>query len=229
MPATLWPYTCIVKLSRKNMDENVIAAMARWPDVPDVYGWLSLTERGEWRLHPQGDALAPLDAAGNGLSPGEAISSPPILAFIGRNYAADKAGQWYFQNGPQRVYVRLDAAPYIVHTTREDRGGPRLRTHTGLPVNELRGWWLDDDGRLYAQTEHGPALVAGRDLESVLASLRTLDGKPVLERLEAQHWTGGDAFQVEWTDAQDPPAALHFCPASAIPDTLGFVSRPRAA
>src|SRR3546814_2757674 len=22
------------------MDENVIAAMARWPDVPDVFGWL---------------------------------------------------------------------------------------------------------------------------------------------------------------------------------------------
>src|SRR3546814_7173665 len=29
------------------MDENVIAAMARWPDVPDVFGWLSLTERGQ--------------------------------------------------------------------------------------------------------------------------------------------------------------------------------------
>lgn len=210
------------------MDENVIAAMARWPDVPDVYGWLSLTERGEWRLHPQGDALVPL-GAGNGLSPGEAISSPPILAFIGRNYAADNAGQWYFQNGPQRVYVRLDAAPYILHTTREGTGEPRLRTHTGLPVKELRGWWLDDDGKLYAQTEHGPALVAGRDLESVLASLRTPDGTAVLERLEAQHWAGGDTLQVKWIDAHGPPAALRFCPAGAIPDTLGFVSRPHAA
>ncbi|MFW7340219.1 DUF2946 family protein [Pollutimonas sp. H1-120] len=211
------------------MDENVIAAMARWPDVPDVFGWLSLTERGEWRLHPQGDALVPLDAAGNGLRPGEVISSPPILAFIGRNYAADEAGQWYFQNGPQRVYVRLDAAPYILHTTQEGAGGPRLRTHNGLTVDEPRGWWLDDDGKLYAQTEHGPALIAGRDLEPVLASLFTPDGKAMLERLEAQGGAGGEALLVKWIDAHGPPVELRFCPAEAIPDILGFVPRPRAA
>src|SRR3546814_9129311 len=99
------------------MDENVIAAMALWPDVPDVFGWLSLTERGHGRLHPQGDALLPVGVAGNGCSPGQAITSPPILHFIDRNYAADTHGRWYFQNGPQRVYVRLDAAPYILHTS----------------------------------------------------------------------------------------------------------------
>jgi len=40
------------------MDSDVLAAMARWPDVPDAYGWLSLDARGRWRLHPAGDALA---------------------------------------------------------------------------------------------------------------------------------------------------------------------------
>src|SRR3546814_16941226 len=87
------------------MDEQVSAAMARWPDVPDVYGWLSLSERGEWRLHPQGDALLPQHCApGACCSPGEAISSTTILQFMNRNYAVDDAGQWYFQNGQQRVY-----------------------------------------------------------------------------------------------------------------------------
>jgi hypothetical protein len=28
------------------MDEMVKRGMARWPDVPDVYGWLSLDRRG---------------------------------------------------------------------------------------------------------------------------------------------------------------------------------------
>src|SRR3546814_10640581 len=65
--------------NHNTMDEQVIAAMARWPDVPDVYGWLSLSERGEWRLHPQGDALRPQHCApGACCSPGEAISSTPI-------------------------------------------------------------------------------------------------------------------------------------------------------
>ena len=38
------------------MDQSVLDAVKRWPDVPAVYGWLSLTARGEWKLHPLGDA-----------------------------------------------------------------------------------------------------------------------------------------------------------------------------
>ncbi|XOT98625.1 DUF2946 family protein, partial [Alcaligenes pakistanensis] len=34
--------------------------------------------------------------------------------FFNRNYQADEKGRWFIQNGPQRVYVRLDAAPLIV-------------------------------------------------------------------------------------------------------------------
>ena len=32
------------------MDERVLRSMAKWPDVPDVYGWLSLDRRGNWLL-----------------------------------------------------------------------------------------------------------------------------------------------------------------------------------
>jgi len=149
------------------MDEQVIASMARWPDVPAVYGWLSLSEYGQWRLHPQGDALKMPE------SPGEEISSPQILAFMNRNYGVDESGQWFFQNGPQRVYVRLDAAPYIAHTTTDIQSSRlKLRTHTGLDVRHLSGLFLTPGGRLYAQTEHGAAMIAGRDLPSVLDALR---------------------------------------------------------
>jgi len=90
------------------MDQSVLDAVKRWPNVPAVYGWLSLSARGEWKLHPLGDAQLG--------GPGEGISNIQILGFINRNYADQPDGAWFFQNGPQRVYVRLDAAPLIVIT-----------------------------------------------------------------------------------------------------------------
>ena len=145
------------------MDPQVIASMARWPDVPAVHGWLSLTEAGQWRLHPLGNALEHLTA------PGEPITSPQITAFIDRNYAADSDGQWYFQNGPQRVYVRLDAAPFVLHLASDPAStATKLRTHTGLDVGSVTACYVDENGRLYLDTDRGAALLAGRDLPALL-------------------------------------------------------------
>ncbi|GAB2911781.1 DUF2946 family protein [Paralcaligenes ginsengisoli] len=217
------------------MDTNVIAAMARWPDVPDVFGWLSLSERGAWRLHPRGDALQDATDAG------EAISSPQILQFIGRNYAGDEQGRWFFQNGPQRVFVRLDAAPYILQTL---GAPPALQTHNGLSLAAIRAWWLDDSGRLYAQTEYGPGLVAGRDLSTVLDALRTADNRPLAEILEqsnraqtitVQPWplpaaeAKIAAISADCGVAGEYPIALNFCAAQDIPGQLGFQRYPAPA
>src|SRR5690606_16424512 len=187
------------------------------PDVPDVYGWLSLSERGEWRLHPQGDALLPQHCIPEAHSPGEAITNTTILQFMDRNYAVDSRGQWYFQNGPQRVYVRLDAAPYIFHT-RNENTEHCLRSHTGHDTASISGWWLTDDGKLYAQTNIGPGLVAGRDLPALLADLLLADGTPLLGALEHEL---DDPQQVQW-GGHGRAASLNFCPASRIEDRLGF-------
>ena len=32
------------------MDEIVIRGMLKWPNVPSVYGWLSLDRRGSWTI-----------------------------------------------------------------------------------------------------------------------------------------------------------------------------------
>jgi len=212
------------------MDKTVLDAMARWPDVPAVYGWLSLSERGLWRLHPAGDALARPD------SQGEEISSPPILQFIGRNYADDGQGQWFFQNGPQRVYVRLDAAPFILHTTVGPDGGLALRTHNDLAAGQTALWLLADDGRLYARTEQGPGLVQGRDLESVLNQLQTSDGTPVLELLAGDDLPSGDiavsSLLASGNGAESAkagtPAVLRRCGAADVDALLGFVRMPCA-
>lgn len=155
------------------MDDSVLAAIARWPDVPAAYGWLSLTARGEWRLHPLGDA------ADGG--PGVGISNTQILGFIGRNYVREVDGSYYFQNGPQRVYVRLDAAPFVIHTV------PALGSfcsHNSLVVNQFNEWVLDETGQLYAHTDIGPVRIDDRDLLAVAEQLNTSAGVPLLTALD---------------------------------------------
>lgn len=193
------------------MDKSVIAAMARWPDVPHVYGWLSLNRLGQWRIHPQGDAISHPD------SPGSAISSPQILQFINHNYSHDRHGQWYFQNGPQRVYVRLDAAPYIFHTLgiQHDDGAPELSTHTQQQVSQVLGWWLDNEGKLYAQTDLGPGLMSGRDLEAVLQSLSTTLGISVLDALQQD---------TDFTLLNGTPFTLDS--KNNLPEAMGYVCLP---
>jgi len=211
------------------LDPDVLAAMRRWPNVPAVHGWLSLDARGRWQLHE--DGLAHEGGAG------AAISNPRILAFIGRNYMHDGRGGWYFQNGPQRVYVRLDAAPHVLRLAGD---GQSLETHTGLVVREPRAWWLDDAGNLYAATEHGPGRVLDRDLAAVAARLRTGDGRPLLDALEdpaaGASWPAtGDmdrdpppksVLSVRYGEA-GPAAPLRRCAAADIARLLEFDPDPR--
>jgi hypothetical protein len=231
------------------MDDTVLAAMARWPHVPDVFGWLSLSARGQWRLHPAGDAM-PAHASAPGARAawpdGEAIGSPAIAGFIDRNYGHDAAGRWFFQNGPQRVFVRLDAAPYILRTT---GSGTALRTHNGLDIRQVASWVLDDLGRLFATTDIGPGMVAGRDLPGLAEALRTTRGETLADALARDASVTGNSdtpqavqsldilpVDVSRTDAapdgaRAPDAArtapLRFSTAGGIAATLGFVRFPR--
>lgn len=148
------------------MDDSVIDAIRRWPNVPAVFGWLSLTARGQWRLHPDG-------TASQGTA-GESISNMQILSFINRNYVHDGKGRWLFQNGPQRVYVRLDAAPWIAFA--DDSQG-ELTTHTGLPIKTVTKLSLDDQGHLYLDTEHGPCMLVDRDLSRFVQDFKTEQGQ----------------------------------------------------
>ncbi|RYH19529.1 MAG: DUF2946 family protein, partial [Alcaligenaceae bacterium] len=102
------------------MDQNVLDAQIRWPNVPAAFGWLSLDPRGQWRLHEGG-------GSGEG-GPGDPIANQQITGFMNRNYTHDDQGRWFFQNGPQRVYVRLDAAALILHYDAQDAS---FVAHTG--------------------------------------------------------------------------------------------------
>lgn len=88
------------------MDEQVLRALIKWPDVPHCFGWLALDRRGQWRMRDE-------FAQQNKLA-GSVIQHTALNEFIARNYACDTTGRYFFQNGPQRVFITLDATPWIV-------------------------------------------------------------------------------------------------------------------
>ena len=136
------------------MDHSAIRAMARWPNVPAVYGWLSLDRRGRWCLR------------------GEPVVHRGVIQCIDRNYDCTDDGQWFFQNGPQRVFVDLDYTPWIYILD----GAWNLIDHTGNPMGKLHEAWLDEEGNLLLLSERGIGLLCDRDLGPISDSFRSADG-----------------------------------------------------
>jgi hypothetical protein len=185
------------------MDDQVRRAMKRWPSVPAVHGWLRLGRRGTWFLVDRG---APgFDPARDG--GGSPITSPPILAFIARNYEADDRGAWYFQNGPQRVFVELELAPLILRVT--GSGDERaLVAHTGRPVAAIEDAAFDDAGNLLLATDLGPGVVDDRDLVRLVAADPD-SGAIALPRY---------GLAIEWNDV----SARQALPVAAIAERFGY-------
>ena len=154
------------------MDDIVKAAMAKWPQVPNCHGWLALDRRGDWYMRDdRTQAAGPFPQV-----KGSRILHDKLLAFIHRNYAADEAGAWYFQNGPQRVYVTLEAAPFVGRVEPAD-GGWRVTAHTGQAAT-LRSVWLDEAGRLFLDTDIGFGLVHTLDMGLAAQAVEQGDWQP---------------------------------------------------
>jgi len=145
------------------MDDIVKAALKKWPSVPHCYGWLALDARGDWYMRDERIQHA-------GPFPqvkGSRINHDKLKAFVERNYEADEAGRWFFQNGPQRVYVQLEAAPWVWRLQWPDGAptgsAPSVTSHTGRAA-VVRSSWLDDEGRLYLDTDLGFGIVHSQDM-----------------------------------------------------------------
>jgi hypothetical protein len=141
------------------MDDLVKAALAKWPNVPHCHGWLALDARGQWYMRDERtQAAGPFPRV-----KGSRIGHDKLLGFIHRNYGRDDAGAWFFQNGPQRVYVQLEAAPYVWRVRRHD-GGFEVSAHTGPQTQPLSAW-LDEQGRLFLDTPLGFGIVHTLDMD----------------------------------------------------------------
>jgi len=154
------------------MDEIVKQALKKWPNVPHCYDWLALDARGDWYMRDERIQRA-------GPFPqvkGSRIQHEKLREFIERNYLHDEAGCWFFQNGPQRVYVELEAAPWIWRLAPDAAAAPGVTSHTGLAA-QPEDAWLDEHGRLYLSTERGLGIV------------HTLDMELAADAVEAGLWT----------------------------------------
>ena len=140
------------------MDAIVEAALKKWPKVPACYGWLALDARGDWYMRDDRvQAAGPFPAV-----KGSRILHDKLREFIQRNYAADDAGCWFFQNGPQRVYVELEAAPWVWRLHGQG-GAVSVVAHTGAAA-QVESIWLDEHGRLFLATDLGFGIVHTLDM-----------------------------------------------------------------
>lgn len=141
------------------MDDIVRQAMAKWPHVPDCYGWLGLDSRGQW--HMRDDRVQALGSFQSGVpgAKGSVLRHDKLIDFIHRNYEADAQGRWYFQNGPQRVFVELECTPIIWRIGQDGQ----VSAHTGH-ASPVQACLMDEAGRLYLHTPRGLGLVHTQDV-----------------------------------------------------------------
>ena len=153
------------------MDDLVRQAMAKWPHVPDCYGWLGLDSRGQWLMRD--DRVQVLGTFQSGVpgAKGSVLRHDKLIEFIHRNYEADAQGRWYFQNGPQRVFVELESTPLIWRVAADGA----VQAHTGRHAQVLDAL-VDEEGYLYLNTTLGLGLV------------HTLDVPVAAELIEQGHW-----------------------------------------
>ena len=193
------------------MDDIVIRAMAKWPDVPNVFGWLRLDRRGNWLIKS------------------DRIANSGVIAFIGRNYGQDERGRWFFQNGPQRVFVSLEYTPFVVTTAPDASKG--LQTHTGTSIEKISGAWVDESGALLIRWGSDLGVLNDRDLASVAGFFADLHGKPIDDDMMARafdpetrrHATG---LYFAYAGSRIPIGRIR---TSEVPLKFGFDPDPRPA
>ena len=175
-------------------------AMARWPDVPAVFGWLRLDRRARWFVRD-----------------GE-VRHPGALAFLNAHYGADEDGRWFVQNGPQRAFVALDLAPWVLQLAADGS----LHTHTGRRVQAPRSLVSTDGGDLCLEFELGLGSVVDRDLTAFLALLAPCEPGQTLDALLSGETQGRVRFGAD--------TLLVTCLAQAeLPQRFGFVIEPAGA
>ena len=141
------------------MDDIVKAALAKWPNVPDCYGWLGLDARGHWYMRDDRAQASGAFASGRPGAKGSMLRHEKLIEFIARNYEADGQGRWYFQNGPQRVFVELEATPLIWRLDEQFNA----TAQTG-ELARIQRCVLDEHGRVYLDSDIGFGLVHSNDV-----------------------------------------------------------------
>jgi len=174
-------------------------SLAKWPDVPAVYGWLALDARGNWLLrNPASEAF-------------ERIRNAALREFIARNYERDPRGCWYFQNGPQRVYVRLAYTPLVYRL-----GNDTLIDHCGRHAGAPQGAWLDERGGILLLGRAGVGVLEDRDLAEASECLVDERGVPADRLARARYF--------DFAGTRTPLGTMA---SGEVPTRFGFTPEPQ--
>jgi hypothetical protein len=194
------------------MDDIVKQAMAKWPNVPHCYDWLALDARGNWRMRDE--------AAQRAGAPGDKLTNPALVGFINRNYQQDERGCWYFQNGPQRVFVMLEATPFIART--DPRQGFVL--HTGQVLASVERVYMTEAGSVVLQSGDVVAQVDDRDVAQLLGQME-LDGETVPDEALVDWLENGAGMMTLLQSGQRLPVTR--IDSTAMPAQFGYMQQPR--
>ena len=123
------------------MDEIVRQAMQKWPNVPHCYGWLGLDARGDWYMRDDRVQSLGRFASGSPGAKGARLAHDKLIAFIGRNYAADARVLSTFKTdrsaSMSSLRLHLGSIAYI-------RKGPYIHILASLSIARVltdeRGW-----------------------------------------------------------------------------------------
>jgi hypothetical protein len=203
------------------MDEIVLRSMMKWPNVPSVYGWLRLDRRGRWLIRMPDHGGTESTPAPDAEHRFERIVNTAMIGFIGRNYSHDEQGRYFFQNGPQRVYVALEYTPWIYCL---DGDGRQLVTHTGAAAGAPREAYVDEQGGLVLLCEPGVGAVLDRDLAALADGFSDPAGQALdVEALIDQTRTG-QRVRARIAGAEVTVGAIN---AQELAARFGYVPRPR--
>lgn len=183
-------------------------AMAKWPNVPAVFGWLRLDRRGHWWIRD------------------ERVTNSGIAAFIGRNYQADNQGRYFFQNGPQQVFVELELTPWIFRLAGPSDAPATFCDYAGNPVVP-DGAGIDEQGVLYLMCNGRIGAIDERDLIQLIELMTDANGRKA-DDLSLASWmeAGGETPTLLLTLGGGSSLMLQRLSCGELPTRFGYCLRP---
>ncbi len=105
---------------------------------------------------------------------GSLLQHQKPIEFIARNYDGDAQGRRFFQNGPQRVYVELEATPLDLRVATDLSVARTVSRYTPAAWSMTPGTyiWRQTLGLVHTQD----VLFASEAIESVLWELEQIAG-----------------------------------------------------
>lgn len=165
--------------------------------------------------------------------PGNAIQHAALNEFIARNYACDLEGKYFFQNGPQRVFITLDATPWIVRLIPANRDLSLLTQCQTL--FEPQGALSDESGNIYitglinqtmdedrGSASEGKDFIQRESLSIALLHDHDLDLFSDLAKLHEQACSFGGSWS--WHGKTLPIDPIH---SNELSKRFGFIQKPK--